>query len=613
MKKLSFYTLTLGILLLAGAARATVNADSSANYSGGWTNGANGGGGFGAWTITTNAGNGWAGNGIWASSNADLNMGDAFGYVAKGSGAYITLDRSFTTPMATNDVFSLDFGLNYDSGTGGNKGFVLRTSDNREIVVVNQAASQIITVNGTTALTNYGTATMHWTFTQSSPTRIVVYATGRSGSEACTVIVTNSQASYLANIHFYASSITNDEYAELRQVYFDNLVLSQASGTNTFGYTVDSSCATVTGIATNASGAVVIPATLGGYPVTAVDRSAFKDRTNITSVTFASGASVTNIGPNAFQGCTSLMLAVLPSGITSIPAGLFCGCGSLVSVSISSGITNIGEMAFAGCRSLPSVALPSSLTALGESAFLNCRSLLSLNIPAGIKSVSGQLCYECRSLTSLGLPSAVTNIGYSAFYNCAGLSSFAIPSTVAVIAHDAFHGCSGLTSLTVNGALTSVEDRAFYGCARLQTFFFYGTVASLGVGVFGDCSSLYGVYFTGAVPSLGSDSGADMFAAAGDVTVYHLSTSSGWGSMFCGATAEQWKPGIVSLTTTASSFGFTGEWASGQTVRVQACTNLANPVWVNVSTNLITGGAFSFTDPDWSAYSHRYYRIVSAQ
>lgn len=610
MKKALFCGLLIGALTPAGSVLATVNVDSASNYSGGWTNGANGGGGFGAWSIEANAGAGWAGNGIWASSSAELGLGNAFGFTAVGNGAFIRLDRPFAQVMGTGDVFTVDLGLNYDAGPGGNKGFILRTADNREIVTVNQAGSDLITINGSSALTNAGTTTMHWTFTQKSPTQILVYATGRSGSETYSAIVNTAQASYLANVRFYASSITNDEYADLRAVYFDNLVLSQGSGTNTFSYTIETNRAIVTGISTNASGAVIVPATLGGYTVTEIGRSAFKDRTNITSITFASGASVTNIGPTAFQGCTSLMLVVLPTGLTSIPAGLFYGCSGLVSVTVPTGVTSIGDTAFAGCRSLTSLALPPGLTALGESAFLNCRGLSSLDIPDGVKSIPGQLCYEGRVLASIDLPSGLTNIGYSAFYNCPALASLALPAGLTSIARGAFQGCTGLSSLDINSALSSVGDQAFYGCSDLQTLFFYGGVGSLGEGVFGNCPALTGVYFHCNVPSFGGG-GADMFTGSGAVTVYYLANPSSWGASFCGVPAELWTPRICTPVATTGSFDFTVAWASGQTIRVQACTNLANPAWVNLSTNTLTGGSCLFSDPDWASYDHRYYRIFS--
>lgn len=496
----------LGALAWAGTVQGSVKVDSAANYGGTWTNGSNGGGGFGAWSIVAASGEGWAGNGIWDSSAASLDMGNAFGFVAKGTGATIQLDRSFSQALAAGESFKLDLGLNYDSGTGGNKGFVLRTADNREIVAVNQADSATITVNGAAALTNYGVSTLHWTFTQVSPTQVAVFATGRGGAETFTTVVSTNVASAIAKVRFYAAGLADDGDAEYRQVYFDNLTLTQgASDTNLFRYSIENSRAVITGVLASASGDVIVPATLGSYAVGAVGRAAFKDLTNVTGIAFAGGATVTNIGPAAFQGCTALASATLPSGLTALPAGLFLGCAKLASATIPGNVTNIGDMAFAECRSLGALALPAGLTALGESALLNCRSLKALDLPAGVASIPGQLCYECRSLATLGLPAGLTNVGYAAFYNC-----------------------FGLTSLSIDVSLAAVGNQAFAGCDRLQAVYFNAAVGQLGSNVFGNCSALTGVYFASNAPSLGADAGADVFAAAGDVTVYRYLASAGW-------------------------------------------------------------------------------------
>ncbi len=45
---------------------------------------------------------------------------------------------------------------------------------------------------------------------------------------------------------------------------------------------------------------------------------------------------------------------------------------------------------------------------------------------------------------------------------------------------------------------------------------------------------------------------------------------------------------------------------------VEAATNLANPVWIPVSTNPLTGGTNYFSDPQWTNYPERFYRAASA-
>ena len=585
MKRTNGLAILLGVWAWAGTVMGSVNVDSAANYGGVWTNGSNGGGGFGAWSLSANSGEGWAGNGIWNSGNAFLNMGEAFGFVAKGVDSFITLDRAFSTVLAVGDTFRLDLGLNFDSGSGGNKGFVLRTADNREIMVVNQAGSETVTVNGTSALTNYGVNTMYWTFTQVSATQVTVYATGRGGAETFTTTVRTNVASYLANIRFYASGITNDADAELRQVYFDNLTLTQgASDTNLFRYTVENGRAVVTNVLASASGGLIVPSMLGGYGVGAVGRSAFQGLTNITSVSFAGGSSVTNIGPMAFQDCTALSVVTLPSGLTSLPVGLFYGCTGLVSATIPSGVTHVGAAAFAGCRRLATQALPTGLSSMGESVFLNCRSLSGIGFPVGIRCIPNQLCYDCRSLSSMGWAVGTTNIGTAAFYNCFGLTSLSFDTELGAVGEDAFAGCDGL-----------------------ETVDFLVGVSNLGSRVFANCLSLTDVHFICAPPTVGED----VFLGVDEVVVRYLSTSASWSNSFGGVEATAWTPEALPPVVETNAFRFAVEWASGQTMKVQACEQLDVPVWQDVGTYTFVNGTCEVRDTNWVSNAQRVYRMVA--
>jgi len=44
-------------------------------------------------------------------------------------------------------------------------------------------------------------------------------------------------------------------------------------------------------------------------------------------------------------------------------------------------------------------------------------------------------------------------------------------------------------------------------------------------------------------------------------------------------------------------------------VAVDACTNLANPVWSPLQTNTLTADTLYFSDPQWENYSARFYRL----
>uniref|UniRef100_UPI00402983D7 leucine-rich repeat domain-containing protein n=1 Tax=Candidatus Cryptobacteroides bacterium TaxID=3085639 RepID=UPI00402983D7 len=117
--------------------------------------------------------------------------------------------------------------------------------------------------------------------------------------------------------------------------------------------------------------------------VTHIDGSAFSDCDNLTSIIVSKNNSrykstnnciltkdgkklvlcrnhnipdsVTEIGENAFDGCTSLQSIDIPNSVTEIKASAFSGCTSLQSIEIPNSVTEIRAYAFYGCTSLQSI------------------------------------------------------------------------------------------------------------------------------------------------------------------------------------------------------------------------------------------------------------------
>jgi len=69
--------------------------------------------------------------------------------------------------------------------------------------------------------------------------------------------------------------------------------------------------------------------------------------------------------------------------------------------------------------------------------------------------------------------------------------------------------------------------------------------------------------------------------------------------------------GFTAIGLQNHEFGFTINGASNLVLVVEACTNLANPVWIPISTNTLTTGSSYFNDPQWTNYRGRFYRVVS--
>lgn len=120
----------------------TTFTDRASNYGGagqpGFTNGANAGNGFNAWTIAsgTVSTNGYAGNFVGSPGNAGsltnftalYTGGQAFSIYAGGdSGAFTDAGRVFTSSLAVGDIFRHSMGFSFDNG---NKGFDLRSGGN---------------------------------------------------------------------------------------------------------------------------------------------------------------------------------------------------------------------------------------------------------------------------------------------------------------------------------------------------------------------------------------------------------------------------------------------------------------------------------------------------
>jgi hypothetical protein len=337
-------------------------------------------------------------------------------------------------------------------------------------------------------------------------------------------------------------------------------------------------------------GSVMIPGS-----VTNIGLSAFFDCNGLTSVTLDDG--VTSIGTNAFGSCTALTNVTIPSSVTSIGTGAFSFCLSLTSATIADGVTNIGFNAF-DVTPLSSITIPGSVSTIGSDAFGSCIYATNLTLGNGVASIGANAFSDCISLSSVLIPASVTNIGMGAFERNYRQTNFTVDagnpdySSVNGVLFDktqttliAFPGGVG-GSYTIPSSVTNIVDDAFYYCI-----------------------SLTNIYFQGNAPT--ADSNA--FTSDTNATIYYLPGTTGWSNTFAGIPALLWNPQPLAsganFGVQSNQFGFNITGTSNLPMVVEACTNLANPVWIPLQTNTLTNGSFYFSEPLQSNTPGRFYRI----
>lgn len=409
------------------------------------------------------------------------------------------------------------------------------------------------------------------------------------------------------------------------------------------------------------AGSYTIPA-----GVTSVGDYAFYGCANLTNATIPAGVgyigelsffsctnladavlpdSVTNIGQEAFEGCSSLTSVAIPGGITDFEGEAFENCTSLRNATIAYGLTRIPEDTFGGDISLTNITIPESVRTIGDNAFTFCTGLTSMAIPGSVYSIGQETFYGCSGLTNITFTNGLQEIGEYAFNSCTGLTSVELPASLASIAPLVFTGCSSLTAInvdannpdfsslegvlfdkaqatllaypggltgsyTVPAGVTYIEGYAFNDC-NLSSVTFPKSVTGIGDWAFGGCYNLSSVYFAGAPPALGEY----VFYGEFGAIYYYLSDSSTWTAFGSnnGYTVVLWNPLIqangANFGVRNNHFGFNITGTNDFTVVVEACTNLASPVWVPLSTNTLTNGSCYFNDPQGTSYPTRFYGL----
>jgi hypothetical protein len=368
--------------------------------------------------------------------------------------------------------------------------------------------------------------------------------------------------------------------------------------------------------------------------VTNIESQAFDGCLNLSSVTIGDG--VINMGWGAFYACTALTNVIIGANLIN-GAGFFL-CSSLMTITVDprnsayssvdgvlfnkdqtrlvqypegnagdytipSGVLSIYSGAMDYCAKLTGVIVPVTFTNFGEggfdfNAFQNSTSLKAITVPQGspvYSSLDGVL-FDKDGTTLINYPEGKPD------------GSYTIPDSVTSIDPNNFYFYNNLTNLVIGDSVTNIGWDAISACPNLTSVTLGKSVSCIGDFVFSLCDNLTAIFARGDMPT---NVGEHAFDGDINTTIYYLPGNVGWNNFPWYLAPVLWLPQIDASGVQKNQFRFNINWTSDQTVVVEACTNLFNPDWQPVQTNALTGGMAYFSDPQWTNYPGRFYRLRS--
>ena len=201
---------------------------------------------------------------------------------------------------------------------------------------------------------------------------------------------------------------------------------------------------------------VIIPAYIGGIPVTSIKDYAFSSKTTIISMIMPD--TITTIGKGAFYNCSSMISLRLSYNLQSISDSMCYECTSLTEIDIPDSVTKIYNDAFMGCTVLNKVILGKGVTDIYFGAFLNCNNVEGVYIT--------DLEAFCKINYSHNAAIGCTSICFGAklYVNGELLTDLVIPESITEVKDwFGFSGYTALKSVTFHDKVTSIGSDTFDG------------------------------------------------------------------------------------------------------------------------------------------------------
>ncbi|MBQ8763589.1 MAG: leucine-rich repeat protein [Clostridia bacterium] len=287
------------------------------------------------------------------------------------------------------------------------------------------------------------------------------------------------------------------------------------------------------------TGDITIPNEIEGYPVTSIMHSAFRNCTELTSITIPE--TVKSIGDGVFSGASSLEKIIVdsknpcfsndeqgvlfnkdktelihyPSGksnnkyaipdtVVTIADTAFDDCDKLTHITIGKSVKNLDTDYFRKTNNLEVITVSNenehfSSDSCGilfnreKTKLLFCpkqNKETEYEIPETVLSVSDKAFYENQNLVFLIISDSVVDIGTEAFRCCDELTKVIIGNSVNKISRHAFYDCCNLKEAIIGNSVKSIDENAFSGCESLLSIAIPSSVEGIGTYAFSECTNI---------------------------------------------------------------------------------------------------------------------------
>ncbi|MGN0573426.1 MAG: leucine-rich repeat protein [Acutalibacteraceae bacterium] len=263
------------------------------------------------------------------------------------------------------------------------------------------------------------------------------------------------------------------ELPEIGEIFAEK---AEAATYGVLSYEITDGEVTITDCDESASGELVIPETIEGYPVLSIKTLAFNG-IDISSVTIPK--SVENIGTHAFAGCKNLKFITVDENnkyFTNDEYGALLSKDKTYLIQYPTGnmstsyiipaeVENI-VYAFAGCSNLAEIYVDEKNQYFSSDEYgvlFNKNKTMLVQYPIGSPK------------KEYSIPNSVINISLYAFQQCSKLENVIISNNITRIGDYSFSFCSGLTSVTIGNGVNNIDYNAFYKCTSLTDVYYTGT------------------------------------------------------------------------------------------------------------------------------------------